>query len=285
MIKIVTDATIRFPTSSFINHQLIKILPLSVTCNGESVADGPQSGLSGMRQLMDGCPQGTDIKVPSVDEIADLYRSLQTNSNQIVSIHSSGALSRVYDNAVLASTQFRGRMDIQVIDSQTVSLGLGLIVQAAGQAIERGENLDAVIRLVRGMIPRLYTVFFLEDLFFLERSNLIHRSQAILGNMLGVIPFLTMEEGHLIPMEKVRSRVRALEKLIEFVCEFSEVDHLGILMNQTHPTEESQGVADRLRAIYPSTPIASVCYGPLLSTHLGFHALGAVVLESKEDAF
>ncbi len=283
MVLIVTDASVRYPSSAFFNHKVITVAPMSVRCGDLEVHDGPTTDLKGMSRLMQECPAGAHIKAPSVDDIAGIYKNLQRETNQIISIHSASGLSSVYQNALDASQQFRGRMDIHVIDSETISLGLGLLVQAAAFAIERGEDFESIVRLVRGMIPRLYTVMFLEDLFYLERSNLVSHSQAILGNMLGIVPFLTIENGRLNPMEKVRSRPRAVEKMIEFICEFSFVEHLGILQPQITPTDESRNIADRLRAVYPSTPIATVCYGPVISTFVGLSSVGAIVLETREN--
>lgn len=283
MVLIVTDATVRYPSSAFFSHKVITVAPMSVRCGDLEVYDGPTTDLKGMSKLMGECPTGPHVEAPSVDDIARIYKSLQRETNQIISLHSASGLSNVYQNALAASQQFRGRMDIHVIDSETISLGLGLLVQAAALASERGEDFESIVRLVRGMIPRLYTVMFLEDLFFLERRNLVSRSQAILGNMLGIVPFLTIEDGHLIPMEKVRSRHRAVEKMIEFICEFSYVEHLGILQPEISPTDEGRTIAERLRVVYPSTPIATVCYGPVISTYVGLSSVGAVVLETSEN--
>ena len=134
------------------------------------------------------------------------------------------------------------------------------------------------------MITRLYMVMFLDDLTFLERNHLVTRSQAILGNMLGIIPFLTMEDGQLIPMEKVRNRMRAVEKLIEFVCEFSGLEQLGLMQGQVRPTEDTLMIHERLHTLYPATPISRVCYGPALSAFIGFDSIGAVVLESQGES-
>ncbi|MER3457624.1 MAG: DegV family protein, partial [Chloroflexota bacterium] len=94
---------------------------------------------------------------------------------------------------------------------------LGILVEAAMHAVEEGRALDEIVRLVRGMISSIYMVFVVEDLAYLERSGRMGPAQAILGTMLGIKPFLTIEEGDLIPMEKVRSRDKAVEKLLEFI--------------------------------------------------------------------
>jgi DegV family protein with EDD domain len=213
-----------------------------------------------------------------------IYTQLQSETDQILSIHTSSGLNNIVANAHIARQQFLGRINIQVIDSQTASIGLGLIVQAASEAAARGEDLDALVRIVRGMIPRLYMIFFLDDLFYIVHNDLISRSQAILGNMLGIIPFLTMENGRMIPMEKVRSRSRAIEKLIEFVFEFSAVEHLAILQSSMLPTQESSSIKDRLRSYHPSTPITITSYGPVLSTFIGLNSLGVAVLEAEDNS-
>jgi fatty acid-binding protein DegV len=118
---------------------------------------------------------------------------------------------------------------------------------------------------------------------YLERNRLVSRSQAILGNMLGVIPFVTMEEGQVVPMEKVRSRSRAIEKMVEFVAEFASVDHIALMQNTATPGEETEMVLERVRLIHPHAPINVIGYGPSVATLVGLNGLGMVVLESEED--
>jgi len=284
MIKIVTDAAVRFTTPNFAQKHGVTIAPISAHCGNFSISDGPDADLNNLRPSLKECEQEIRIESPSVNQIADIYARLSTQTNYILSIHSSSGLTDSFRNAQKASQQFLGRMDIHVVDSQTTSIGLGLIVQTCVQGMQRGESLDKLVKTVRGMINRLYTVMFLDDLSYLARNQIVSQSQAILGNMLGIIPFLTIENGELQPMEKVRSRPRALEKLIEFVCEFSGVDHLGILHGYGKPTQDALYIAERLRSLYPSSPITQVCYGPTLAPFIGFNGLGAIVLESKEES-
>ena len=281
-VCIVTDSSTRFTTPSILNRYPITLAPIKVRCGAVSIRDEIGSDLLRMQDLAKTCKSIPKTEVPSPEDLVAIYSQLQSSADQILSIHSSSGLSEMATNANVASQNFLGRVDIQVIDSQSASIGLGWLVQAAAEAAARGEPLETLIRIVRGMVPRLYMVFFLDDLTYLEQNGLISRSQAILGNMLGVIPFLTMEGGRMIPMEKVRSRPRAIEKLIEFVCEFSAVEHLAILQSSKRPTQESLSIMDRLRSYHPRTPIQTVCYGPALSTFIGFNSLGVAVMEADE---
>ncbi|MCK5635288.1 MAG: DegV family protein [Anaerolineales bacterium] len=284
MIKIVTDAAVRFTSPNYAQKHGVTVAPTSVHCGDVHISDGPEADLRDLRSTLKGCEQEIRIESPSVDQIAEIYSRLSAQTNQILSIHTSSGLTDTFRHAKKASQQFLGRMDIHVVDSETTSIGLGMLVQSSIQGMQRGESLDRLVKTVRGMITRLYTVMFLDDLSYLARVQLVSQSQAILGNMLGIIPFLTIEDGELRPMEKVRSRQQALEKLIEFVCEFSGLDHLGILHSYGKPTQDALYIAERLRSIYPSAPISQVSYGPTLAAFIGFNSLGAIVLESKEKS-
>jgi DegV family protein with EDD domain len=278
-VIIVTDSSVRFQNTWHPDPRQIIYAPAAVRFGETLVEDTPSTDLSGVMPLFDGSAYTPRFIPPSVEQLERIYRELLPRTDKIISVHTSSRLSQAPANATAASQQFLGRCNIQVIDSESVSTGLGLLVQAASDAIADGVEFDDVVRIVRGMIPRLYMVSFLDDLTYLERNGLVSRSQAILGNMMGVIAFLTLEEGKLIPMEKVRSRPRALEKLTEFVSEFSILSHLSILESSGTPSEEARGLAERIRLLHPDTPISISCYGPSMATLVGVNSLGVVVLE------
>jgi len=283
-IQIVTDSSVRFLNPETDPRDLIHLVPTTVKFGDQVVEDRPDLLLSEVRSRFENDPGKAYADPPSVEQLVAVYSRLHDETDEIVSIHTSAGISTSFRNAVKASEGFRGRCDIQVIDSTSFSAGLGVLVNRAAGAIESGASLEEVVRVVRGIIPRLYVVFFSDDLAYLERNGLVSQSQAILGNMLNIFPFLTIEHGRLIPMEKVRTRLRAQEKLIEFVMEFSAIEQLGILHSTPEPDEEALSVAERLEALYPESPIQYVNYGPAVATYVGLNGLGLIVLESEEEA-
>jgi DegV family protein with EDD domain len=282
-VHIVTDSSARFTNPDILTTHAISLVPNAVRLGVHTARDHPRQGLEALRESPSKGENIPSAVPPSPTEIAALYAELQKETDQILSIHTSSSLSQALSHAEQASQKFLGRMDIHIIDSRSASIGLGMIVEGVAKAAARGESLDALVRITRSLIPRVYMVFFLNDLMYLEHNGLISRSQAILGNMLGIIPFVTIEDGRLIPMEKVRSRHRAIEKLIEFVCEFSDVEQLGILQSQVGPTHESRSIAERLQSTHPYTNITITSYGPTMAAFVGFDSLGVAVLESEED--
>lgn len=283
-VRIVTDSSARFLQAQHAAHRLLTLAPCSIRAGSEVLGDHPAIQLSAIQALFDLQGEPPAAVGPSKRDFEAIYRELQQDTDRILSIHTSSAISGSFDHALRASEQFRGRCDIQVIDSHTTSAGLGMLAAAACAAAEDGADMEELVRLTLGMISRLYMVLFLDELRYLERDSLISRSQSILGNMLGIIPFLTMENGRLIPMEKVRSRLRAQEKLVEFVAEFAQIEQLAILQTSDSPSDEGKLVAERLLTLYPRVPISHLDYGPSLATHVGTNALGVVVLEGEEEA-
>jgi DegV family protein with EDD domain len=282
-IHIVTDSSAQFLDPKSAKRKNIQVVPLSFHGPNGPIDESGSVDLESIRHHFGNPATAPIVAAPSVELISDTYQRLQATTDQILSIHASASACDSVANAIQASEQFMGRLNIQVIDSNMVSVGLGLIVEAAAARAARGENMDALIRLVRGMIQRMYLVIFLEDLMYLERNQMINRSQAILGNMLGIIPFLTVEEGRIIPMEKVRSRSRALEKLVEFITEFSTVEQLVLLYEGEEAYSQGCMLIERLKTIYRDAPITLSRYNPHLATFVGLGGLGAVVLEPEQE--
>jgi DegV family protein with EDD domain len=170
------------------------------------------------------------------------------------------------------------------LDSETLSLGLNILVQEAARLANENATLNEITRRIRGTLRRIYIVLITDTLDYLEHNHLINPTQAILGAMLGIKPFLAIEEGKIIPMEKVRSRERAIDKLAEFANEFSEVERLAILQNTPYPTNETKTLQERLNVIIPDSEFPILLYGPLLASQIGPDGMGLVVYEkaSKE---
>lgn len=283
-IRIVTDTSARFPTPRLWKHPLVTAAEFSIRQGNHQEVEDPLQPLVAYRSVFQPDEGPTLAAAPSPTTFAQIYRRLHKETDQIVSIHTAAAASQITHNALAASEEFLGRCRIQVIDSGSMSFGLGLLVQAAVHAAEAGQSFDDVVRVVRGMIPRLYMIFFVDDLQHLERHGLIAHSQAVLGNMLGVIAFLTMEDGRLIPMEKVRTRTRALEKLVEFVAEFSDLDSIAVLHGMQQADDDMRWLDERLEALHPGVSVAHADYGPTMATLVGANSLGVFVLERDNGA-
>ncbi len=222
------------------------------------------------------------ISPPSVGTFERIYANLHARTDEVLSIHISGRLSQTLNHAERGAESLLGRCSIMVVDSLTTSLGLGILAKAAAKAAQDGADLDEIVRIVRGMIPHIYLVLYVDQMDYLERGNRVGRAQAILGTMLNVKPLLFVEDGEIIPLEKVRTHEKAIEKLFEFVAEFSELEQAAIVQRIPNPTEETNMLLERLEPIFPDMEFPIIQYGPVLASHIGPSAMGVVVYETPE---
>jgi DegV family protein with EDD domain len=257
----------------------ITVVPLTVRIDDQDYQDG--TDLSHEELLLRMARQRVHPRIisPTADQFRRIYSRLTRHTDQIISLHSSASLSLVHREAQIAAREFLGRCDIVVMDSETLSLGLGILVQEAAQLANMPIPLSEIMRQIRGVIRRIYIVLIADTLDYLEYSHLISPAQAILGTMLGIKPFLAIEDGEIIPMEKVRSRERAIDKLAEFAGEFSDIERIAILQSTPYPTEETRMLLERLELIEPRHEFPILLYGPLLASHIGPDGMGLVVYE------
>lgn len=257
----------------------VNIVPLKIRIGDEVSQDGKDLGHEGLLLSMARERVHPQIVGPTADDFSRVYGRLMRSTDQIISIHSSAGLSTIHKEARAAAREFLGRCDIIVIDSETLSLGLGILVEQAARLARESVPLGEIVRKVRGMIRRVYVVLVTDTLDYLEYSKLISPAQAILGAMLGIKPFMSIENGHIIPMEKVRNRERAIDKLAEFASEFTDIEQVAILQSTSYPTRKTKALQERLESIAPGHEFPILVYGPLLASHIGPDGIGLVVYE------
>jgi DegV family protein with EDD domain len=283
-VRIVTDSAVHFTDPAQAERMGVVVVPHTIQFGNQTFREGSDiTSEEFFRRVALG--ESTPVMIPpTFDDFTQLYTDLSRTTDNILSIHTSSKLSRTYRHAKMAADALLGRTQVRVVDSMTISRGLGILVEAAMRAVEEGQSLDEIVRLVRGTIHSIYMVFVVDDLTYLERSGRMGQAQAILGTMLGIKPFLTIEEGDLIPMEKVRSRDKVMEKLVEFITEFSDIEELAILQSARHPTEDTRMLLERLAVEYPDQQFPVMMYGPTLGCFIGPNSLGVLVYEGEDHA-
>lgn len=282
-IRIVTDSTALFTNPTYIQQYGIEVVPVYVWFGNErfqlGLEIGPEEFLHRL-QYGDVFPR---LEAPTPDEFQAVYTRLNQQVNQIVSLHVSTHLAHVYQNALIASRRLLGRCDIAVIDSCTMSAGLGALVEKSAQLTLQTDDLEEIVREVRSAVAHVYSVFYVQNMDTICRHGLLSEAQNILGSMLGIMPFITMEEGELIIMEKALNNAQAIDKLVEFAGEFTAVERLIILHHSSTPTDNIRQLQDRLAVELGISNFPTQLYDGIVATYLGPDATGIVVLESSEE--
>jgi DegV family protein with EDD domain len=279
-VRIITDSTAQFRQPDFAREHKVTVVPVTIHFGKETFRDGidltSEQFFSKLNTANGILPTAAS---PTPELFTSVYEEVTRSSNQVVALHLSSKLGRVWRNSKAGADPLLGRCNIQVIDSTTTSLGLGILVEEAVQAAEQGASPDEIVKLIRGLIPRIYVVFFVDSLEYLANNKRFNKTQAMLGSMLDIKPFLTIEDGDMVAMEKFRNRQLAVEKLMEFVSEFSDLDHLAIMQSTLTQTEDTRLVLEQLALDFPGRRFPLCLYGPSLGTFLGPNAMGVIVYE------
>ncbi|HEX3049093.1 MAG TPA: DegV family protein [Aggregatilineaceae bacterium] len=283
-VRIVTDSSAHFLHPELIERYDIQVVPLTIQIGTQTFQEGVNLDAESFLRLASHGSPPAKVLPPSVEQFAAIYSKLNRQTDQILSLHPSRQIiNQVWDHARTASKALLGRCEIATVDTLTISAGLAMLVENAARMADDGADLDEIVREVRGMLPRIYTVFYVETLDYLRHNGLLSEAQSILGGMLSIKPFLTIEEGELIPMEKVRTQTQAVDKLVEFIMEFASVEQLIILQNSSYANEQTRQLQDRLTAELGTKNFPMMTYGPSLAALIGPDGMGIAVYEGLED--
>jgi DegV family protein with EDD domain len=280
LINLVTDSTVAFADSSVATRPNLTILPLTIHFGTRSYLEKHGDSWDQLRSDLSGKEPLPVVASPSVEAFVSTFDYLGRRTNNILCLLSSNRLCRAVRNAKIAAEQFTGRMNISVVDSLTTSAGLGFLVSEAAKISDGVASLEEVVRQVRFLLPRLYAVFFVEDLAYLQRTGRVSHSQVLLGEMLGIKPFLSLEEGGIVPLEKVRSGDQAVEKLLEFIGEFGALQRLAVVYDLHDPSAHTTLLLQRIQETFPDCPLTTCGLSASVASIFGPHATGIIAFDA-----
>jgi DegV family protein with EDD domain len=279
-IGILTDSTALF-NNSFPGHDHVSVISLRIQ-TGQAIFPDNQD-YKQASQLFKSNGQLPVVLPPTVDDFCQAFRTLSSKYPVILTILLSGRLNPAVEIAQEAASRIKGASTIHVIDSQTTAAGLGFLVQAAAEAAQQGKDANVINSLVRGLISHVYTVFCLQSLSYLANSGQIDPAQAMIGEMLGVIPFFIMEGGRLIPIQKARSPRHLVDMLHEFVAEFDNLKQVAIVQGFPPYEQEARNLRDRLYQNISPNALSEYHMSQASLSLLGPHSLGVFALEEWDQ--
>lgn len=282
---IVTDSGARFASPHFVQQNAVTVVPNRINIGGKLYREGVDLKTDEALRLIASLDTAPQLVPPSVAEYVEVYRRLSRSHDAIISVHMSGQLSESWRNAKTAAEQFAGHCDIAVIDSRSLCVGQGLLVQVAARTIQSVPLFDDVVSAVRGAVERVYAVYYTESLHYLMQRQIMSESHVALGSLLGIKPFLALEDGSLIVIEKVRTRGQAVERLVEFLVEFTDLEEAVIVQHKAHISEPTRMLQDRLSVEFPGRYFPYTTYGASMAAFIGVDATGIVVLEQEASGF
>lgn len=278
MIKVVTDSTADLPPE--VARSLgITVVPLYVHFGDEVFRDGVDLSADEFYHRLQASPRPPTTSAPSPGVFSQVYQSLSAPGDDILSLHISARLSATYQ-AALQGSQQAPECRVTVVDSENVSLGLGLLAFRAAQLSAQGQGLEQIVGNIHRCIPRVQLFGVLDTLEYLQKGGRIGKAQAFLGTLLHIKPILGVKDGEVHPLERVRSRSKGLERICELVQQGGEIEMMAVLHSTT--PAEAEELAQRLSPLLPQGQILRGRFGPVLGTHVGPGVLGVALLRKGE---
>jgi DegV family protein with EDD domain len=264
--RVVTDSTSDVPLE-WCQRFGIEVVPLRVLFGNESFRDRIDLSVAEFFERLKRADRLPTTSAPSPGDFAEVYERLRGDCEGVVSIHISGELSGTVEAARVGAQAVEG-FPVHVVDSRCLTFCVAHLCRIAAES----GTLAEAVRAVEERVPRQRILALLDSLRYLEMGGRIGRAQALLGTVLDVKPILGLAEGRVVPLDRVRTRTKALRRLIERMRQDLPVERLAVMH------AEAPDDADRVRSLLatelPDVDVEVAEIGAVLGTHTGPGAVG-----------
>ncbi|WP_323791051.1 DegV family protein [Nocardioides sp.] len=245
-IVVVTDSTASLPAELAAERGIV-VLPLQVIIGADSFdEDAPEASPERVAEaLRDYRPVSTSR--PSPAAFVDLYdRLAKSGAKQILSVHLSGDMSGTFESAQLAARDASVR--VMCLDSRQVGVATGYAALAAADAVGRGASVEEAADAALARAQATSSFFYVDTLEYLRRGGRIGAAQALLGGALAVKPILTITDGVVSSLEKVRTSGKALARLAELAVEAAGTKPVDVSVAHLANPERAEALTESLNA-------------------------------------
>jgi DegV family protein with EDD domain len=277
-VRIVTDSTCDLPTEIIAKYG-IHVVPLYINVGNQGYLDGIDISREEFYTRLPYFSTHPTTAVPSMERFVAAYNTMSDEgASDVLSIHISTALSGVLNVAQVAAQETRST-HVTVFDSRQISLGTGFLVETAAKMAAAGSSIDVILHALNDQVQRIRVFAALETLEFLKRSGRMNRYMAGLGTLLQIKPIMTMQDGK-PGSERVRTRDRALKRVVEMLAAAGQVERVAIV--HTHASQEILADLRALAArLLPQGQILSVEITPVIGAHIGPGAAGFAIVQAS----
>lgn len=215
-VHILADSACDLPIEYFEDHS-ISFLPLSVDLDGKQLTDQKEAS---PKKIYDAMRSGAIVKTSQVSPLLfkEVFTELAKKGTPSIYVAFSSELSGTYQTAMMIRNEVLEEFpnfELAIIDSKCASLGYGLSVMYAVKLAENNQSFSQIENAVKNYCPKIEHIFTVDNLEYLARGGRISKASAFVGGLLNIKPLLHVEEGKLIPLEKIRGRKKVLKRIIE----------------------------------------------------------------------
>lgn len=274
-VKIVTDSSAGIP-ADLCRALDITVVPVVVHFGAETFVDGVDPA-SVFYERLAAAEAAPTTSTPSPGDFLETYRKVAADGAQIISIHLMETKSTLINTARMAAKMLP-ELNIQVIDSQTTTLGLGLLTIAAARAAAMGKAAAEIVAQVEQLLSQVHVYAAIRDLTQLRRSGRVSLGQALVAGVLGIKPILYIGQGMAEVVDKVRGWSRAVEQVVTMAQERAGQARVFLAVVHTNAEAEARQLLEEVRGRFNCVETLVADAGTGVATHGGPGALGIITM-------
>ena len=272
-IVVITDSSAYIPVGALAGLQ-IPVIPLWLLWDGENLRDGVDILPSTFYPRLRASQTLPTSSQPTVPEFVDFYQRVARDADSIVSVLVSSKISGTIDNAQTALDNL-SELDIHIVDSYNSSMGLGHVVLAAARTAAEGKSVEEVVAAAERMRDKINFIFVVDTLEYLFRGGRIGGAKRIFGSALRVKPLLEFRGGQIEPVEQVRTKKKAYDRLLEIASErLGGKTMLEATIADIDNPEDGDQVAQMVIERFNPKHIHRAEVSPVVGTHTGPGTIG-----------
>lgn len=270
-IYVVTDSSCDL-TEDDLDQLEVEVVPLNVRFGVEEFTDGVDLTVADFYRRMGQSRELPQTSCPSPGAFEHAFkRASAAGADAVVCLNLSGDLSNTLQSARTASNAVADQIPVHVVDSRSVSSGLGTLVLEAAQAARSSVSVEAVVDRVRSLIPRTHVFAALNTLENLRRGGRIGGAKAMIGSMLSIKPVIDISSGVVQEAGKPRTRKKAMRMLYDLMIEAGPIKHLAVMHGGAPDIDE---FLDIIAPRFPRGSFRLGQLGAIVGAHGGAEAIG-----------
>jgi DegV family protein with EDD domain len=274
MIKIVTDSTAYLP-ADYVHEHDIHVVPLLVHFGEDVYKEGVELSTAEFYEKLRAADELPTTSQPSAGEFHEVFGPLIEAGHEILALTISAKLSGTWNSAKAAQAMLSDA-PISVIDSLSTSVGLQLMIETAVSAISSGATRGEIVERIEKMKGQIQVLFVVDTLEYLAKGGRIGNARAFLGTMLKIKPILCLNDGAIEPLEQVRSKRKAVARMLELIEEGLDGNGAEARLGITHALvpDEAEAVKRKLEVQLGCPEPFVSGLGPVIGTHTGPGVVG-----------
>lgn len=222
------------------------------------------------------------IIAPTRDDYQAAFLNYLNHYDDLLVILTSNALTQSVENALAAREKIDGGGRIVILDSQSVSVGLGALVIFAAKTATLHPDVQAVAEASRSYLQHIYTLFNIPNLSYLHNNHLLDLGQAAIGELKNLAPNFTLDDGRFYSTDKMRNKRHVTDYFLEFIKEFDSIEAISFLHGAELSTQTSRLIRDHAKEFFPSSDFSEHRVSLPFSLLFGPQCQGMIVIDSEE---